>query len=607
MAIRAQVRRFSSTGGKNNDEIRLLSRNLKPLDQHFQELIPCLLALPAENFLLDGEIVIFDSEGRSRFQLLQSRLGIGTRSHSKEETGPARYLVFDVLSCDGFDLRQVTLSERRRILEALVPQSELIKKVDVVAQQGESFFRLVEEQGLEGIVAKQAGSYYVSGRSSRWLKIKTSREQSFVIGGFTAPSRSRKHFGALALGLFDGDRLRFVGKVGGGFNAETLRTVYHQMNSLQIEKAPFQEIPREIAGAGCVKPTLVCDVKFNEWTRDWILRAPVFLKLRPELEATECRFEGGPDGTAAGSDEDDGLEQYDFLSHLDKPFWAREGYTKRDLVDYYHRIAPVLLPYLKDRPLNLERYPNGYQGKSFYQKDAPDFLPDWIDTAVVPSGSKGKANRHVLCNDRRTLVYLANLACIPLHPWSSRAGSIEFPDFMIVDLDPGEGVPFPAVCQLALTVKEILGQLSLNSYPKTSGSKGLHVVVPLDSGHDYKSVRRFAEVIARLALHSMGELATIERGVEKRKGKIYIDYLQNGFGKTIVSPYCLRARPGAPVSTPLHWSEVSSSIRPQAFNIRSIFRRLAAKGDPFRPLLTEKQSLQKALQQLEDLFSDGSL
>ena len=539
--------------------------------------------------------------------MLQSRLGIGTRSHSKEETGPARYLVFDVLSCDGFDLRQVTLSERRRILEALVPQSELIKKVDVVAQQGESFFRLVEEQGLEGIVAKQAGSYYVSGRSSRWLKIKTSREQSFVIGGFTAPSRSRKHFGALALGLFDGDRLRFVGKVGGGFNAETLRTVYHQMNSLQIEKAPFQEIPREIAGAGCVKPTLVCDVKFNEWTRDWILRAPVFLKLRPELEATECRFEGGPDGTAAGSDEDDGLEQYDFLSHLDKPFWAREGYTKRDLVDYYHRIAPVLLPYLKDRPLNLERYPNGYQGKSFYQKDAPDFLPDWIDTAVVPSGSKGKANRHVLCNDRRTLVYLANLACIPLHPWSSRAGSIEFPDFMIVDLDPGEGVPFPAVCQLALTVKEILGQLSLNSYPKTSGSKGLHVVVPLDSGHDYKSVRRFAEVIARLALHSMGELATIERGVEKRKGKIYIDYLQNGFGKTIVSPYCLRARPGAPVSTPLHWSEVSSSIRPQAFNIRSIFRRLAAKGDPFRPLLTEKQSLQKALQQLEDLFSDGSL
>ncbi len=576
------------------------------MDRYFQELLPCLLALPADNFLLDGEIVIFDSQGRSRFQSIQSRLGIGTRSRSEEETGPARYLVFDVLSCDGFDLRQVTLSERRRILEALVPQSELIKKVDVLTKQGESFFQLVAEQGLEGIVAKQAGSRYVSGRSSKWLKIKATREQSFVIGGFTAPSKSRKHFGALVIGLFDEDRLRFVGKVGGGFTAETLRMVYGQMKSLQMEEAPFPEIPREITDAKWVKPTLVCDVKFNEWTRDWILRAPVFLKLRPELEATGCRFEGAEDNPSAGRGEDDGLEQYDFLSNLDKPFWASDGYTKRDLVDYYHRIAPVLLPYLKDRPLNLERYPDGYEGKSFYQKDAPDFLPEWIDTAVVPSGSKGKANRHILCNDRRTLVYLANLACIPLHPWSSRAGSIEFADFMIIDLDPGQGVPFPAVCQLALAVKEILDQLSLNGYPKTSGSKGLHIVVPLDAGHDYKSVRRFAEVIARLAVHSMGDLATIERGMEKRKKKIYIDYLQNGFGKTIVSPYCLRPRPGAPVSTPLHWSEVSSSIRPQAFNIRSIFRRLSSQGDPYQPLLSEKQSLQSALLQLEELFPDGS-
>ena len=555
--------------------------------------------------------MIFDSEGRSRFQLLQSRLGIGTRLQSAEETGPARYLVFDVLSCDGFDLRTVTLSERRRILEALVPQSELIKKVDVLSEQGENFFDLVAEQGLEGIVAKQAASRYVSGRSSRWLKIKATREQSFVIGGFTAPSKSRKYFGALAIGLFENDRLRFVGRVGGGFNADQLREVHRQLESLRTRKVPFHEVPREITGATWVKPALVCDVKFNEWTRDWILRAPVFLRLRPELEATECRFEAGPDNAAEGSGEDAGgedagLEQYDFLSNLDKPFWPREGYTKRDLVEYYHRIAPVLLPYLKDRPMNLERYPDGYEGKSFYQKDAPDFLPEWIDTAVVPSESKGKANRHILCNDRQTLVYLANLACIPLHPWSSRAGSIEFPDFMIIDLDPGQGVPFPAVCRLALRLKEILTQLSLKGYPKTSGSKGLHVVVPLDSRNDYKSVRRFAEVIARLAVHSMRDLATIERGMEKRKGKIYIDYLQNGFGKTIVSPYCLRPRPGAPVSTPLNWSEVSSNIRPAAFNIRSIFRRLKAKGDPFQPLLTEKQSLQHGLLQLEKLLSDGS-
>ena len=533
-------------------------------------------------------------------------MGIGRQSHDAEETGPGRYLVFDVLSCDGFDLRAVTLSERRSILEALVPQSELIKKVDVLSQQGEDFFRLVSEQGLEGIVAKQAASRYVSGRSSQWLKIKATREQSFVIGGFTAPSKSRRYFGALAIGLFENDRLRFVGRVGGGFNADQLRDVHRQLEPLRTSRVPFHQVPREIAEATWVKPTLVCDVKFNEWTRDWILRAPVFLRLRHELEAADCRFEAVSDHPAAGGGEAQGLEQYDFLSNLDKPFWPAEGYTKRDLVEYYHCIAPVLLPYLKDRPMNLKRYPDGYQGKSLYQKDAPDFLPDWIDTAVVPSGSKGKPNRQILCNDRRTLVYLANLACIPLHPWSSRAGSIEFADFMIIDLDPGEGVPFPSGCRLALSVKEILTQLGLKGYPKTSGSKGMHVLVPLDSSNDYKSVRRFAEVVARLAVHRTADLATIERGMEKRKGKIYIDYLQNGFGKTIVSPYCLRPRPGAPVSTPLTWSEVSSSIRPRAFNIRSVFRRLKAKGDPFKPLLTEKQSLHNALRRLETLLSDES-
>ena len=591
---------------KKNGKIGLHSRALKRLDRHFEELAAPLLALPAEDFLLDGEIVIFDDAGRSHFQLLQSRLGMGTRAQRAEETGPACYLVFDLLSCDGFDLRSATLSERRHILEALVPQSDLIKKVDVISEHGQKFFDLAAEQGLEGIVAKQAASPYRSGRTSSWLKIKATHEQSFVIGGFSAPSGSRKYFGALAVGLFEGNRLRFVGRVGAGFDEQKLMTIHEQLGALQTTHVPFHEVPKELAGATWVEPKLVCDVKFNEWTRDWILRAPVFLRIRADLEPGDCTFEADSPGEVEDAGEDEGLDRYPFLSNLDKPFWPEEGYTKRDLVDYYHRIAPLLLPYLKDRPMNLERYPDGHDGKSFYQKDAPGFLPDWIATTVVLSESKGKSNRHILCNDRRTLVYLANLACIPLHPWSSRAGSIDFPDFMIVDLDPGQGVPFPTVCRLAIKVKEILDQLGLNGYPKTSGSKGLHIIVPLDPSHDYPSVRRFAEVIGRLAVHGMEDVATLERSMEKRKGKIYIDYLQNGFGKTVVSPYCLRPLPGAPVSTPLTWNEVSSNIRPRAFNIRSVFRRLKSKGDLFRPVLEDKQSLRQALQNLALLFDDST-
>ncbi len=297
-----------------------------------------------------------------------------------------------------------------------------------------------------------------------------------------------------------------------------------------------------------------------------------------------------------------GLDGYPFLSNLDKIFWAEEGYTKRDLVQYYHDIAPVILPYLRDRPMNLERYPDGIEGKSFYQKDAPDYFPDWIQTAQIESDSSGKISRYVVCGDRETLVYLANLACIPLHPWSSRVETLKNPDFVIVDLDPDPDIPFSQVCQFALQVRQILDQLELESFPKTSGAKGLHILIPVQPEYDYSMIRSFAEIVARLSVHGHEEIATIDRSMSKRKGRIYVDYLQNGMGKTIVSTYCLRPRPGAPVSTPLQWGEVGSAIRPEAFHIKSVFRRLDSKGDLFQEVLTRKQSLQDALVRLEHLM-----
>jgi bifunctional non-homologous end joining protein LigD len=341
-------------------------------------------------------------------------------------------------------------------------------------------------------------------------------------------------------------------------------------------------------------------VKFSEWTHGRMLRSPVFQRQLADTPPESCRVEKHP---PVASQAEGQLPQYPFLSNLSKVFWPDEGYTKEDLLKYYYRVSPVLIRYLDARPMNLERYPDGIGGKSFYQKDTPDHFPDWIKTTTIKSeNTEGKENRYVVCDTQETLVYLANLACIPLHPWSSRISSIDNPDFVILDLDPDPKIPFAQVCQFALKIRDVLEQLQLQSFPKTSGSKGIHILIPIQPEYPYPIVRHFAEIVARMSVHGLREVATIERSMERRKGRIYVDYLQNGKGKTVVSPYCLRPRPGAPVSTPLTWDEVSSGVRPDTFNIKSIFRRLESKGDLFEPLLTQKQSLHSALQRLEDLL-----
>jgi bifunctional non-homologous end joining protein LigD len=584
---------------KGKDGIQLYSRNLKSLERQFPEIVDELKEIPSNSFWLDGEIVALDEEGRSRFQLLQRRLGRINRSAISKaaEEVPAYYFIFDLLACEGYDLRGITLAERRKILKALDPQGRFLRGAASVSDQGQEFLSLACEKELEGIIAKDVNSTYQSRRSRQWVKIKCVQQRDFVIGGYTPPSRSRKHFGALLLGLFDEGKLTYIGRTGSGFDQSQLEHVHRQLVKRKRRKNPFGSVPKGLKVEAWVKPDLVCQVKFNEWTPKGHLRAPIFVGLRPDQDPGKCRKERDP-----GTQEKSRDLPYDFLSNLDKVFWPEEGYTKGDLVRFYHEIGEFLVPYLAHRPMVLERFPDGIEGESFYQKHAPDFLPEWISTVSVKSDSAEKTIRYILCNDRRSLVYLANLACIAQHPWSSRVDQLGHPDFLIVDLDPSRGVPFSAVSKVAQKVRKVVESLELRSYPKTSGATGLHILIPLEPRYSYENVRNFAEILARLTVDGLEEIATLERSTRKRRNKVYVDYLQNGQGKTVASPYCLRPRPGAPVSTPLEWKEVRPQLRPDSFNLKTIFRRLDRKGDLLEGMLKDHQSLEKALKKLEENY-----
>ena len=585
---------------KDEEGLQLYSRNLKPLDRQFPEIIEELSEVRCNSFCLDGEIVALDEKGRSRFQLLQRRIGRADTSAIRklQEEVPVYYYVFDLIACEGFDLRGVTLAERKKILRALDLPGHRVRQTDSVRDQGREFLRLACGEGLEGIVAKDLTSTYDSRRSRRWLKIKCHRQLEFVIVGYTPPSGSRSYLGALVLALFEDEDLVYVGKTGTGFDEATLKQLHSELEARKQSRSPLGSVPKGLKVKAWVKPELVCQVRFNEWTEEGHLRTPVFAGLSPDRDPRECRRD-----TAEEDSEAEELP-YAFASNLKKVFWPGEGYTKADLLRFYHRIADVLVPYLTDRPMVLERFPDGIEGESFYQKNAPDFLPEWIPVVEVPSDSAEKTIRYILCNDQQTLVYLANLGCISMHPWSSRVDQLNHPDFLIIDLDPSEGVPFAVVTQVALKVKRVIDSVGLESYPKTSGATGVHILVPVDPLYSYADIRNFAEIIARLTVSGLEEVATIERSIEKRKNKVYVDYLQNGRGKTIVSPYCLRSRPGAPVSTPLEWSEVGPQLRPEAFTLNTILRRLDSKGDPFKDLQTNLQSLHAALEGLEKVWKD---
>ena len=565
-----------------------------------------------QKLVLDGEIVVMDEHDRPSFQKLQD--------YSRDGASPIFYYVFDLLYYRGKSIMNRPLSERKELLRKVLKEDDVIRYCDHVAESGEDFFKVAVEKDLEGIMAKKADSVYKTGRRSEdWLKIRNSLDVEAVIAGFTRPRGSRKHFGALILGMYHDDVLEYVGHTGTGFDEKTLRKLYEKMLPLVRERSPFgKKIPVNNP-ATWLRPELVCNIRFTEWTKDGSMRHPVYQGLRIDKTAHEVKKEEQmptvPDqrttkkkaaAKKAASQNDQITKkagrqnQKLMLTHLDKIFWPEEKITKGDVINYYSTISRYILPHLKGRPQSLKRNPNGITDKGFFHKDAGDAAPAWIDTVEIYSESNDKEVNYIVCNSKDALLYLANLGCIELNPWNSRVEKLDFPDYLILDIDPSEKNDYDDVVEVAKAVKSVLDKAKAVSFAKTSGATGMHVYVPLGARYSYEQARTFAELVATLAQEQVPEISTLERSIRKRgKDKIYIDYLQNARGQTLACAYSLRPRPGATVSTPLKWTEVKKGLRPSAFNIRTVPSRIAKTGDLFRDVLRKGNDLQKCLAALD--------
>jgi bifunctional non-homologous end joining protein LigD len=473
-------------------------------------------------------------------------------------------------------------------------------------------------------LAKRTGSKYEGRRSPQWLKIKVVSTEDFVIGGFTHGERD--YFSSLVLGCYERGKLTHVGQVGTGFNDKSLRQIYAKLESLITKKSPFAGPVKALRDVTWVKPELVAEIKYLEVTPDGLLRAPVFLRLRPDKDPKECVREA-PDEEAeltepADSETTAPLIKRDPLippkspaemlvdieghrlkfTNLNKVFYPGEGIAKRDLINYYDAVANLIIPHLRNRPLSLKRYPNGIDHDFFFQKDAEDKVPDWVRLEPIFSEHNQDKIHYIICNDRATLLYLANLACIDQNPWMSRLGSLDNPDFALIDLDPTEGCPYDKIVEAAQLVKKTLDSIGLAGYAKTTGGDGMHIYIPLDPVYTYEQVRSFAEILSILVIRQNPDLFTTPRAVSRRKkAKVYFDYLQISSAKTIAAPYVPRAYPGAAVSTPLDWSEVKKGLEPRHFNIHNVLDRFERVGDLFAPVLTNRQRIEATLERMSQL------
>lgn len=585
---------------------RLYSRNGLSFSQLYPPVMTELDKLN-EDMILDGEIVVLNQHGKTDFQKLQQ--------YDQHRKLPILYYVFDCLSYKGKSLMHLPLIERKRIAEKALPKSRIIKYSDHVQERGIDFFSKVVEMDLEGMIAKRATSLYHPGKRSRdWLKIKNHNTQEAVIAGFTAPRGSRRHFGALILGIYEDKKLKYIGHTGTGFTSAILEEVYGILKPLQRDTSPFQEKIAVNSPVTWVEPRVVCAIKYTEMTEEGILRHPVFMGLRIDKSAREAnaldakpkkagarkklRKKSAGKHAAERENKIKANRRVITLTNQDKIYWPDEGITKGDLIRYYNAISPYILPYLKDRPQSLRRNPNGIRDKGFFHKNAGQNTPDWVNTASIAAESANRNIEYILCNNKATLLYLNNLGCIEFNPWNSRTSRLNYPDYMVMDLDPSEKNTFEQIIDAALVVKEILDQAGAPAYCKTSGSRGLHIYVPLKAQYTYDDIRDFAEIIARMTGERLPETTTTERSLHKRKGRIYLDYLQNKKGQTLASVYSARPRPGATVSTPLFWKEVKHGMHPSQFTIRNIEKRLNKTGDLFSGVLMEKINLKKCLKNL---------
>jgi bifunctional non-homologous end joining protein LigD len=574
-------------------DVTLLSRNDNDLTARFQHVAKEIAkAVKSPDAVLDGEVCALDEQGRSSFSAMQ------------QGGAPLVYYVFDLLELDGEPLLDLPLIERRERLVKLLDRRNKTVRLSETFDDGEALYEAAKQQNLEGIMAKRADSRYYEGKRARdWLKIKTHGRQEFVIVGYThGGGRRASTFGSLILGSYEGGELTYVGNVGTGFSDAEIRRLLEKLKPLRRETSPFRTLPKmprvrkdEVVW---VEPQLVAEVEFAEFTHDGRLRAPSYQGLREDKEPEEVhREEPEPlEGRIRkGSRE---LK----LSNLDKVFWPDEGITKGDLIRYYREIAPVLVPHLKDRPFTMKRYPDGWKGKFFFQKDAPVHMPEWIPTyrALVSTRSKSREKKWVnfpLVNDELALLWMVNMGCIDMNTWYSRIDKPDRPDFVLFDLDPAADAGFAETIQVALLVKEALDALGLASFPKTSGADGMHVLVPIERRHTYEDTRRFAEIIAGALARTHRGLVTTEWTKAKRRG-VLIDANQNGEGKTIASVYSVRPKAGAPVSTPLRWDDVNEKLNPSIYSMQVVLDRVRRYGDLYEGVLKTRQSLAKALKSI---------
>ncbi len=591
---------------ETGSDVRLYSRNGNSFAAAYPDVVRSLGRLKDE-LVIDGEVVALDPNGLPTFQGLQNALD--------DRTIHIVYYAFDLLRINGEDLTALPLIERKERLQKAVPTDEHLRYSDHIIGEGRSFFAITADKGLEGIMAKKMDSPYLPGRrSSEWLKLKHHQGQEVIIGGYTEPRGSRDHFGSLLLGVHEGDRLKYVGHAGTGFTQKSLKDLMERMRPLVRTKSPFHGKVTTNTPAVWLEPDLVCNVKFTEWTKDGKMRHPVFLGLRNDKEAAEvvretkeppkARARSKKSGAGGGPTRDDehtlkvGRKQIK-LTNQNKVYWPDEGITKGDLIEYYDRMHRYILPYMKDRPQSLKRNPGGIADKGFYQKEAGANMAGWIHTEPLDSKvRKGRIN-YIICNDRATLLYLANLGCIEFNPWSSRYQRPDHPEHIIIDLDPGEKTTFDQAVEAALAVKVICDEIGAPAFCKTSGASGLHIYLPTKARYTYEELAPLAEAIAARTTDLLPGTTTIERTIAKRGGKLYVDHLQNRKGQTLACAYSVRPVPGATVSTPLDWKEVRPGLDRAAFTMRTVPSRVEARGDLFTGVRGKGLDLRKCLSRIE--------
>jgi bifunctional non-homologous end joining protein LigD len=622
--------------------VKLQSRLANDVTSHYPEMAALAKSIAAKEAIVDGEIVVLDERGHSNFERLQERMHVRAPSPTLLAKHSVTFYAFDLLYSDGYDLRSAPVIERKNLLRRLLHPNEHIRFSDHQLEKGKELYELVRAEGLEGIVGKRSDSAYVSTRSRNWVKVKADKTLDAVVGGWTAPRAGRSHLGSLLLGLYDKNKLKFVGHVGTGFDEPALANALKELHSRQISKSPFDKVPETNQQAYWARPELVAHIRYGSWTDVNHLRHPVFLGFREDVRPEDCRVdteaavpEPPPAATAPtpqlvqspsvigevltdpkkieaelfnGKQENINIELEGKrlrLTNLNKIYFPESGYTKRDLLAYYYRMADTILPFLKDRPMVLRRYPDGIKGEAFFQKDMPPSSPEWLPTVAIPAESRGGGpTNFALCNDRAALIYLTGLGCIDHNPWSSRYDDPAHPDYFFYDLDPADGTEFSVVMKVAKALHDKLKQLGLKFFMKTSGATGFHMFLPVERVYTYDQLRTFGEIIARLATTKIPELITHERTVAKRKaGTVLIDVTQNSEGRPLACAYSVRAFPKAPVSTPLLPRELRPTLKPEKFNMKTLFARIEKEGDLWAGFWASRQRIEPAMEKISALVS----